>query len=149
MAKEGIGLEFTGIAVIFIPHDGKGNILLAKRSKNARDEQGTWELSGGGLKFGERVGDALKREVREEFCSELINAEFLGYRDLLRSHNGNPTHWVALDFLVEIDPKSTAIGEPHKCDEIRWVRFGEWPSPLHSQFLMTVEKNKDKLLSLV
>jgi len=78
MIKEGIGKDFTGVVVVFICHDGKGNLLMAKRSKNARDEQGTWEVAGGGLKFGEKVEDALIREVREEFCAKIINQEFLG-----------------------------------------------------------------------
>jgi 8-oxo-dGTP diphosphatase len=148
MAKDGIGKEFTGVVIVFICHDGKGNLLLAKRSKNARDEQGTWEVSGGGLKFGELALDGLKREVQEEFCATIKNQEFLGYRDLLRSDNGTPTHWVALDFLVEVDAQEVKIGEPHKCDEIRWVKYGEWPEPLHSQFLVTLGKHKDRLLNL-
>lgn len=148
MAKEGVGTEFTGVTIVFICHDGTGNFLLAKRSAGARDEQGRWEISGGGLKFGERVEDALVREVREEFCTIIKSQEFLGYRDLLRTHNGRPTHWVTLDFLVEVDREKVAIGEPHKCDEIRWVKFGEWPEPLHSAFLKTIESHKDKLSSL-
>lgn len=145
MAKEGIGKEFTGIVIVFICHDGSGNILLAKRGKGARDEQGAWELSGGGLKFGEKAEDALAREVREEFCAKIINHEFLGYRDLLRVNDDVQTHWVALDFLVKVNPKAVQIGEPHKCDEIRWVRFGEWPTPLHSQFEATTSKHKVRL----
>jgi 8-oxo-dGTP diphosphatase len=146
MAKEGIGKEFTGVVVVFICHDGKGNLLVSKRSKNARDEQGTWEFSGGGLKFGEKVEDALAREVKEEFCAEIIAKEFIGYRDLLRSDNGVPTHWVSVDFLVQVDPAAVTIGEPHKCDEIKWVRYGDWPEPLHSQVLVIADKYKDQLI---
>ena len=148
MAKEGIGKEFTGVAIAFICHDGNGNILLAKRSAGARDEHGCWELPAGGLKFGEKVTDALAREVQEEFLTTIKTQEFLGYRDLLRMQNGVPTHWLVLDFLVEVDKDSVRIGEPSKCDEICWVRYGEWPAPMHSAFSASIEKNKARLQTL-
>jgi ADP-ribose pyrophosphatase YjhB (NUDIX family) len=148
MAKEGIGFEFTGVTIVFICHDGAGNILFAKRSAGARDEHNRWEIPGGGLKFGERAIDGLRREVKEEFCATVKSHEFLGYRDLLRTQNDRPTHWLTLDFLVEVDRNEVAIGEPHKCDEIRWVRYGEWPEPLHSATPATIENSKERLLAL-
>ena len=62
------GIDFTGIAVSFSCHDGKGNYLFHKRGVGCRDEQGRWDCGGGGLKFNERLIDALYREVEEEYA---------------------------------------------------------------------------------
>lgn len=34
------GISFTGVTTVFVCHDGRGKMLLAKRSQNARDEKG-------------------------------------------------------------------------------------------------------------
>jgi 8-oxo-dGTP diphosphatase len=149
MTKEGIGTEFTGITVLFFCHDGKGRYLISKRSKNTRDEQGTWDPGAGGLKFNERVvEDALVRELMEEYCTKPIEVNFLGFRDLHRVHDNKPTHWVALDFRVKVDPMTVKIGEPHKCDGLQWVTIKElddFPEPLHSQFPYFLNKYKNQL----
>lgn len=41
-------------------------ILLVRRSALAVTDPGCWELPGGKLSYGETLGDALAREVREE-----------------------------------------------------------------------------------
>ena len=137
------------ISVCFFCHDGKGNYLVAKRSQNCRDEQGLWDPGGGGLKFGEKIEDALRRELQEEFCTTPLEVEHLGYRDVFREQKGQPTHWVANDFRVLVDPAAVKIGEPHKCDELRWGTIEEIKSlgdELHSQFPAYFAKHEGKLV---
>jgi 8-oxo-dGTP diphosphatase len=148
MAKDGIGTEFTGVTIVFLCHDGNGRYLISKRSKNARDEQGAWDPGAGGLKFGERVEDALARELKEEYCTEPAVVNFLGFRDVHRVHDNKPTHWIGLDFQVQIDPATVKIGEPHKCDGLRWVTLEEllhFSEPLHSQFPHFLKKYEGRL----
>ena len=76
------GIDYPGVSVVFFCHDGNGNYLLHKRSKNARDEQGRWDMGGGGLEFGDTVIEKLKEEIMEEFCAQVKKVEFLGYRDV-------------------------------------------------------------------
>jgi len=73
------------VSVCCFAHDGQGNYVILKRSKNARDEWETWEPCAGGLKFGENIEDAVRREVREELGAEIQELEFMGYRDVHRS----------------------------------------------------------------
>lgn len=112
------GVEYTGVTVSFFCHDGKGSFLMAKRSKNCRDEHGRWDMGGGGVEFGDKIEERLKTEIEEEYCTNVLDFEFLGYRDVHREHNGVKTHWISLDFKVLVDPEKVKIGEPHKFDDI-------------------------------
>ena len=140
------GIDCIGIAVVFFCHDGKGNYLLNKRSEQCRDEHGCWDPGGGGLEFGDDVIQTLKREIAEEYCTEVLEHEFLGYRDVHREHNGQKTHWIAMDFRVLIERAKVRNGEPKKLQELQWFKVKDFPQPLHSQFPHALEKYKDKLV---
>jgi ADP-ribose pyrophosphatase YjhB (NUDIX family) len=139
------GTDFTGVCVIYFCHDGNGNYLMNKRSVNCRDEHGNWDCGGGGLEFGEKVDEALKKEIKEEYNAEVIDYEFLGFRDVHREINGIKSHWIALDFKVLIKKDGIKNGEPHKFDEIGWFKLNNLPSPLHSQLEFTIRKYENKL----
>ncbi|MBP6860446.1 MAG: NUDIX domain-containing protein [Candidatus Pacebacteria bacterium] len=139
------GTDYTGVTVVYICHDGKGNYLFSKRSANCRDEHHTWDPGGGGLEFDDTVEGTLRKEIKEEYCTDVISFENLGWRDVHRTHDGKPTHWIALDFKVLVDPAKVANGEPHKFDEIGWFRLDALPSPQHSQFPHFLEKYQERL----
>ncbi len=139
------GQGFTGVSVIYICHDGKGNILLNKRGVNCRDEKGVWDCGGGGLEFGDTVEETLRKEIKEEYCTDVLDFEFLGFRDVHREPDGQKTHWIALDFKVLVDKEKASNGEPHKFDEVSWFPISALPNPLHSQFPNFLEKYKGKL----
>jgi 8-oxo-dGTP diphosphatase len=139
------GFDFTGVSIVFFCHDGEGNFLLSKRSTNCRDEHGTWDPGGGGLEVHDTVEDTIRKEIKEEYCADVLAQEFLGFRDVHREHEGKKTHWIALDFKVLIDKTQVKNGEPHKLEEIGWFRLETLPSPLHSQFPYFLEKYREKL----
>ena len=126
------GVDYIGVTVNFIIHDGKGNVLLQKRSQNCRDEQGRWDIGGGALEFGEKLEDAVRREVKEELSTDAKEVTFIRSYEALRVNNGVPTHWMAFAYSVLVDPASISIGEPHKIDEIGWFTSKNLPTPLHS-----------------
>ena len=139
------GVDCIGVTVVYFCHDGQGKVLFAKRSQNVRDEQGRWDIGGGAVEFGERAEQVLKREIKEEYNADVISFEFLGFRDVHRVHDGHPTHWIALDFKVLIDPINVKIGEPDKFDDIGWFKLDERPTPNHSQLPEFLEKYRGKL----
>ena len=139
------GEDFIGVCVTYFCHDGKGNFLFNKRGKNCRDENGRWDCGGGGLEFGDNVIDTVKKEIKEEYCTDVLDLEFLGDEDVHRENNGKKTHWVALDFKVKVDRDKVKNGEPHKFDEIGWFKLDNLPNPLHSCLPQCLERYKNKL----
>lgn len=149
MVKEGLikGEDHTGITVVYLCHDGQGNVVMGKRNKNARDEHGKWDIGSGAIEFDGLVENTIIREIAEEYCTKVLAYEFLGYRDIHRLYEGRRTHWIALDFKVLIDPSLVKNGEPHKFDEVGLFRLDLLPSPVHSQFSLFLEKYRNKLIN--
>ena len=139
------GVDYIGVSVVYFCHDGHGKFVMAKRSANARDERGRWDIGGGGVDFGDTVEHTLRKEIMEEYCADVLDFEFLGYRDVHREHDGAPTHWIALDFKVLVDPAKVKIGEPHKFDDIGWFTLDTLPENTHSQFPKFLELYIGKL----
>ncbi len=142
------GLDYIGVAVVFFCHDGKGEFLMAKRSKQCRDEHGMWDIGGGGIEFGDEIEDTLKKEIQEEYCTPVLNFEFLGSRNVIdREYKGKQSHWITFDFKVLVERKKVKIGEPHKFEEIKWFKMETVPSKdqIHSQLPYFLKKYKDKL----
>ena len=139
------GVDYPGVSVVYFCHDGRGNFVMAKRSVNARDEQGTWDIGGGGVDFGDTIDQTLRQEIRQEYCTDVLGYEFLGYRDVHRENSGVKTHWIALDFKVLIDPAKVKIGEPHKFDALEFFTLDTIPEGLHSQVPNFFRLYADKL----
>lgn len=139
------GHDYIGVGVTFFCHDGVGRFVMGKRSKNARDEHGHWDLGGGGIEFGESAEDTVRREIREEYGAEVLALEFLGYMDVHREHGGAPTHWISLAFKVLVDTAEIRNAEPDMCDEVRWFSMDDLPEDVHSQLPRFLEQYKERL----
>ena len=142
------GEDYIAVGVVYYCHDGQGNFLMSKRSINCRDEHGAWDPGGGGIELHDTVENTLRKEIKEEYCTEVLNFEFLGYRDVRRINNGKPTHWIALDFKVLVDRSKVKNGEPHKFDDLQWFTLDNLPSPLHSQMPNFIKLYEKKLRTL-
>tara|TARA_Y100000034_G_C6872815_1_gene398744 strand:- start:1344 stop:1772 length:429 start_codon:yes stop_codon:yes gene_type:complete len=139
------GIDYTGITVVYFCHDNEGNYLMNKRGNNCRDEHGKWDPGAGGVEFDHTIEDTLRKEIKEEYSTDVLGYEFLGYRDIHREHDGKNTHWVSLDFRVHVDKDKVKNGETNKFDEIGWFTIDTLPEPLHSQFPKFLQDYKDKL----
>ncbi len=140
------GIDYIGITTPFYCTDDKGNFLLHKRSKNCRDEIGVWDAGGGKLEFGQTLEENVIREVEEEYgCKGTILKQLPPYT-LLRTHKEIKTHWVAVPFLIKVNPKQVTNNNPEKIDEIRWFTLTTLPSPLHTGFQIALKKYRQLFL---
>lgn len=134
-----IGIDYIGVSTPFYCHDGKGKFLFAKRSDKCRDEHGAWDTGSGKLEFGLSIAENILKEVKEEYgCSGKIQ-QFLPALSILRTHNGQPTHWVAIPAFVLVDPNEVKIMEPKKFTELGWFTLDNLPQPLHTGFAFTFQ----------
>ncbi len=99
----------------------RGKILLTRMKDKA-----WYFLPGGHVDVGERVEDALRRELKEELGVRAERLTFLGVHD----NHFNPTkqdreHELGVVFLVKTDRVPSRVLEPHITTE--WVEMSTLP----------------------
>jgi 8-oxo-dGTP diphosphatase len=122
------GVDYIGVGVGAIIVDNEGRLFLARRGTKAKNERGLWEFPGGSVEFGERLAEALQREIQEEYGVEIIIGELLDVVDHLLPEEGQ--HWVSPTFICQIQSGIPSIREPEKCAEIGWFSINSFPTEL-------------------
>ena len=74
-------------------------VLLIKRGKDPF--KGQWSIPGGGLEYGEKIVDAVIREVREETGCEITLIGLLDVFDGLPAKPEFGTHTVIIDYVAQ------------------------------------------------
>ena len=122
------GVDYIGVGVGAVIRNERGELFLARRGPLAKNERGLWEFPGGSVEFGERLADALRREIREEYGIEIEVGELLDVVDHILPAEGQ--HWVSPTYLCTVVSGDPAILEPGKCTEIGWFAPDQAPSDL-------------------
>ena len=60
------GTDYIGVGVGAAIFNEEGKLFITLRGEKAKNERGKWEIPGGGVEFGEKLEQALKREMMEE-----------------------------------------------------------------------------------
>lgn len=126
------GVDRIGICCVFFCHDGKGKILMHKRSRSCRDERGRWDCGSGSMEFGETFEECVRREIKEEYGIKPRALKLCGVTNVIRKNGREKTHWIAVIFAAKVNSKNVKTSEPHKIKEIRWFSINKLPKPLHS-----------------
>jgi mutator protein MutT len=119
------GIDYIGVGVGAVIMNTEGMVFLARRGKEARNERQKWEFPGGAVEFGERLEDALIREVKEEYDFDIEVEELLDVVNHIIPEEKQ--HWVSPTFLCRYTGGVPRIAEPHKCEEIGWFRIDRIP----------------------
>ncbi|HHU81445.1 MAG TPA: NUDIX domain-containing protein [Firmicutes bacterium] len=109
--------ELTVGAVIFNP-DNK--ILLCKSHK-WNDE---YVIPGGHVELGEKMEEALKREILEETGLKICDLQLLGLKESIYSESFyEKKHFIFLDFLCKTDSYNVVLNE--EAEDYIWVGLEE------------------------
>jgi len=77
-------------------------ILVTEYEDHVKGER-FYRPPGGGIRFGERSEDALRREIQEELGSPISNVHYLGAIENIFSYNGQPGHEIVLLYQADLD----------------------------------------------
>jgi len=91
-------------AIIF----GKNGILICKDKK-----KGYYFFPGGHLRFGEKIQDAISREIKEELNVKVKKIKFIGLVDNFYGEAGEKHHEINLVFDTKVDKISERSRENH------------------------------------
>jgi len=114
---------YIGVAVIVIKDD---KVLLGKRKHS--HGTGGWQFPGGHLEFNESIEACAKREVLEETGIHIKSLRFGPYTNDIFEKEGK--HYVTLFVIADYVSGALEVKEPDKCQEWRWVRWAQFPTPL-------------------
>lgn len=93
------------IGVGGVARDTAGRLLVVRRANPPA--AGRWTLPGGKVRLGERLGDAVVREFREETGLEVRVGDLVGVAEAI----DEDVHYVILDFHVNVVAGELAAGD--------------------------------------
>jgi 8-oxo-dGTP diphosphatase len=131
----------VGVGAVILEGD---KILLEKR-KNM-PSKGKWSVPGGLVELGERMEDAVVREVKEETGLEVFEPRLIDVVDYvsLGERGAVMYHYVIVDYLVAV--KSGKPKAASDADALKWVPFNEVEKyDLTESFRQFFRRNGQKL----
>lgn len=134
------GIDYIGVGAGAVIVDQEGRVFLAKRGREAGNERHKWEFPGGGVEFGEKLEDALVREVMEEYGFSIEVEELLDVVNHIIPEEKQ--HWISPTFLCRYKGGAPQIREPHKCEQIGWFSVDEIPE---SELTLASRKSLESL----
>ena len=86
------------------------DVLLIQRNKEPR--VGEWSIPGGAQDVGEKLEDAIVREILEETDVQITNPVLLEVLDYIARDNNNDVqyHYTLIDYMADAAPDSLAKG---------------------------------------
>lgn len=139
----------TRLVVVPIIKDERQRVLLCKMPADRGVFPGQWGLPGGGVEPGERISEALAREVAEELGVSMAEAKPLFFKDGLheKSFPDGSKRSIYMVFLLYeclISSTATISLNPEFC-EYAWVE----PALLSSYDLNSATQHTFKCLGLL
>ena len=83
----------------------KNNKILVIPGFDHKKNESFSRIIGGGVEFGEKIEEALKREIMEEIGSELENIKYLGFLENLFVFEGSNGHEIFFIYRADLKNK--------------------------------------------
>lgn len=125
---------------IFVFKDGK--VLLGYRNPDLDKGtgelkgQGTWSMPGGKVEYQETLGEAIRRELKEETNLELKKFELGAVQDDITE----TAHYVTVSFVALEYEGTPQIMEPDEISKWEWFDLDHLPEPLYPATKTFLEK---------
>ncbi len=105
--------EPTVGALIF---NAEGKLFLMSSHK----WRGKWVVPGGHIELGERMEDALRREVKEETNLDIYDIEFVCFQEFLHDERfWKPSHFIFFDYACRTEGTDVRLND--EAEEYVWV----------------------------
>lgn len=137
MREQKVGEDYIGVGGGVLIFNELGQVLLLRRGSKSKNEKGLWSKPGGQIDFGEKVAEAMKREIKEETDLEIELWGYLPHTDHIIGEDGQ--HWVAFNYLGRVVSGVAKIMEPEKCEELGWFDLDKLPDGLQQTTRESVE----------
>lgn len=105
--------------------NGKGQVLLQKRSANKKFDPNKWALCAGHVDAGESLDDAMKREIKEEIGINIVNGELKSYGAKEVKIKQKNSHITYFYYLVKDLPVEAFKVQQEELSEVKWFDIDE------------------------
>lgn len=104
-------------ALIFNP---EGKLLLIKSHK----WRGKYTIPGGHIELGEKIEDALRREIKEETGLDVYDLCFVGFQEFIFGEEFyKKKHFIFLDFTCKTDTSEASLNS--EAEDFIWADLKE------------------------
>ncbi len=113
MAKQQYPEPTVGALIL----DPEGRILMMRSHK----WRGSYVIPGGHIELGERIEDALRREIREETGLEVEVISFLGFQEFVYDEAfWKRRHFIFFDYLCRTERTEVTLND--EAEAYVWIR---------------------------
>ena len=110
------------------PEPTVGSLIFNREGKvflmQSHKWRGKWVLPGGHIELGERMEDALRREVKEETNLDIRDIKFICFQEFIYDDRfWRRRHFIFFDYACRTD--STDVQLSDEAEEFAWVTLEE------------------------
>lgn len=135
-------VDYIGVGSGAFMFNEEGKLFLMQRNKNCRNKAGFWSIPGGGVDYGEKVEDAIVREMKEELNIDIeVQKLLVVANDIIPEEN---QHWVSPQYICKIVGGELKNMEPEKCEGFDWFDLENLPEKLTNTTLQGLEALKNE-----
>jgi ADP-ribose pyrophosphatase YjhB (NUDIX family) len=125
----------VGIIAIF-----GDDVLLLRRSLSEKFLPGAWGPPCGKIFFGERLEDAVRRELLEETALQVNKFKrMVGYSMFMSDKEGDELHNLQINYLIEVESAEPVILDKSN-DDYKWIPIQECESAGLSEYALSTIK---------
>lgn len=125
----------------------RGESILVGAGYDAAKVETFYSPPGGGVEFGERAVDAVRRELREELAVEVCDLTLLGVLENIFTYEGQPGHEIVFVFEARFTDAAlyereefvgVEAGQPLVARWMPLAQFGPGDPPLYPAGLLAL-----------